>query len=174
MQRTGDRQKMIAAHGALTSDERLPIEVLDWRKTAAVEGRILVHAEDENSGRGYLILEGTDARVHLVDYTDDLQDARRHGRLGVNVYARLSRVLGNKGPRIECTDLGDSEALLQNSAILQKTARRMINRGILPTEDGWGGWLGRYQKALVRAARELEYDRPPSNQNRTRDRSKGH
>ena len=32
MQRTIDRQKTLAAHGVLMSDERLPIEVLNWRQ----------------------------------------------------------------------------------------------------------------------------------------------
>jgi type IV secretory pathway VirD2 relaxase len=46
MQRAGDRQKLLAAHGVMVSDERLPIEVLDLGKTDSVEGRILVHGED--------------------------------------------------------------------------------------------------------------------------------
>jgi hypothetical protein len=171
MQRTGDSQKMIAAHGVPMSDERLPIEALDWRKTAAVEGRILVHAEDEVSGRCYLLVEGIDARVHLIDYTPDIQDARRQGGLGANAYIRLRRVFRNGGLRIECADLGDSEAMLQGSEVLRKTASRLIDRGILPSEDGWGGWLGRYQKALLKAAMELEYSRPSSIRDRTRDRS---
>src|SRR5258708_33826749 len=69
MQRAGDRQKVLAAHGVVVSDERLPIEVLDFQKTRSVEGRVLVHGEDEQSGRGYLMLEGVDARVHFIEYT---------------------------------------------------------------------------------------------------------
>jgi len=42
------------------SDERLPVTVLNWRETNAIEGRILVHGQDEASGRNYLMLEGTD------------------------------------------------------------------------------------------------------------------
>ncbi len=42
MQRTVDRQRMLAAHGAPLSDERLPIEVLDLRQFTSVEGRVLV------------------------------------------------------------------------------------------------------------------------------------
>jgi hypothetical protein len=43
MQRTSDHQKMLATHGVLMSDERLPITVMDWGRTDFVEGRILVH-----------------------------------------------------------------------------------------------------------------------------------
>jgi type IV secretory pathway VirD2 relaxase len=50
MQRTSDRQKMLAAHGVLMSDERLPIDMLDRRRMTSVEGRVLVHGEDEASG----------------------------------------------------------------------------------------------------------------------------
>ena len=69
MQRTSDRQKTLAAHGALLSDERLPIEALDFSRKAAVEGRILVHGQDEQSGRNYLMLESTGAKVYFVHYT---------------------------------------------------------------------------------------------------------
>jgi hypothetical protein len=41
MQRSGDRQKMLASHGALLSDERLPLVVLDMRKLKTLEGRVL-------------------------------------------------------------------------------------------------------------------------------------
>jgi hypothetical protein len=53
MQRSGDRQKTLAAHGAPVSDERLPLEVLDFRRLTTLEGRILVHGEQESSGRSY-------------------------------------------------------------------------------------------------------------------------
>jgi hypothetical protein len=32
----------------------------------------------------------------------------------------------------------------------------MIRRAVFPKDDGWNGWLGRYQKALVDAAFALE------------------
>jgi hypothetical protein len=32
------------------SDERLPIEVLDLRRVTSVEGRVLVHGQDEQTG----------------------------------------------------------------------------------------------------------------------------
>jgi hypothetical protein len=63
MQRSADRQKMLVAHGVLISDERLPLAVLDLRRLTPLEGRILVHGEEDTgrqAGRGYLMLEGTD------------------------------------------------------------------------------------------------------------------
>ena len=49
MQRLGDRQKMLAAHGVPLSDKRLPIAPLEWRDITTVEGRVLVHGEEEDS-----------------------------------------------------------------------------------------------------------------------------
>jgi hypothetical protein len=66
MQCSADWQKALGAHGALRSDEKLPLNMLDLRDLTILEGRILAHGEDENSGRRYLMLEGTDARVHYV------------------------------------------------------------------------------------------------------------
>jgi hypothetical protein len=55
---------------------------------------------------------------------------------------------------IDVQDLGDSEEVLKNRALLGETARALMERGIVPTEDGWGGWLGRYQTALAKSAKE--------------------
>jgi len=81
MQRTGDRQKVLAAHGLPLSDERLKIEVFDFERTEAVEGRVLVHGEEEQSGHRYLILEGVDARAHFINYTPEMAEARANGAL---------------------------------------------------------------------------------------------
>jgi hypothetical protein len=77
LQRTVDRQKMLAAHGALLSDPRLPFEITNIRNLK--EGRVLLHAEGEVSGRRYLLLEGTDAKVHLIYHTQEIEEARRVG-----------------------------------------------------------------------------------------------
>src|SRR6185437_833877 len=76
MQRTADRQRTLAAHGALMSDERLPIEVLDPQQITSVEGRVLVHGQDEQTGRNYLMVEGTDAKIHFIQYTPEIAEAR--------------------------------------------------------------------------------------------------
>jgi len=54
-QRTTDRQRTLAAHGVLMSDERLRIEVLDLKQLTSVEGRVLVHGKDEQTRCGYMI-----------------------------------------------------------------------------------------------------------------------
>jgi len=69
MQRLGDRQKVLAAHGVQVSDTRLPLVMFDLRRCTTLEGRILVHGEDEETGRPFMMLEGTDAKVHCIYHT---------------------------------------------------------------------------------------------------------
>jgi type IV secretory pathway VirD2 relaxase len=152
MQRAADRQKTLVAHGALMSDERLPIEVLDLTKATSVEGRVLVHGQDEQTGRNYLMLEGTDAKVHFIQHGPEIEAARSRGELRVSSFVRLRRLSGTA--RLEVSDLGDAEKLLKNIRHLRETTGRLLRLGTTPTEDGWGGWLGRYQAAIREAAIE--------------------
>jgi hypothetical protein len=130
------------------SDERLPIEVLNLMPAASVEGRVLVHGQDEQTGRCYLMLEGTDAKVHYVQYTMAMEEARSRGELGTGKFVRLQKRSGSA--ILDVKDLGDAETLLNNSHHFGGAARQFLRRGIMPTEDGWGGWLGRYQAALCK------------------------
>ena len=76
---------------------------------------------------------------------------------------------------LEVNDLGDAERLLSNSQHLGERAYELLNRGIRPTEDGWGGWLGKYQSALCKTIPEIE-ERELNRlraKERHRDRSRG-
>jgi len=176
MQRSSDRQRTLAAHGALLSDERLPMEVLDWRQVASVEGRVLVHGQDEQTGRSYLMLEGTDAKVHFINYSREIEEARSRGDLRTNSWVRLRKLSLDGALTLDVKDLGNAELLLTNLRHLGEEARELLKRGIMPTEDGWGGWLGKYQAALCKTAREIE-ERKERNMaralSRQRDRSVG-
>jgi hypothetical protein len=176
MQRTADRQKTLAAHGVATSDNRLPIEVLDMGKVTSVEGRILVHGQDEHSGRNYLMLEGTDAKLHYIHYTSEMELLRADGGLRTNSFLRLRKLVKGGKPVWSVQDFGDSEKVLKNRALLGESGRGLLRRGMMPTEDGWGGWLGRYQAALAGVARENSHNKetqPSKRQGRDRDRSLG-
>ncbi len=159
MQRSADRQKMLATHGVLMSDERLPLAVLDFRRLTTLEGRILVHGEEDTGrqvGRSYFMLEGTDGQVHYVYYTRELEAARSQGGLRTNSFVRLRKLFADGHPVLKIDELGDSEAILRNKRYLQETVQRLIRRGIVPQQDGWSGWLGRYQEALQEAAVTVE------------------
>lgn len=175
MQRTNDRQRTLAAHGALMSDDRLPIEVLDPASMTSVEGRVLVHGQDENSGRNYLMLEGTDAKVYFVHYTREMEEARSRGELRTNSFARLKKLAADR-PLMDVIDLGDAERLLTNPLRLGELARERLKRGVAPVEEGWGGWLGRYQAALSTKVQELVERRAreaTSSRQRGNDESRG-
>jgi hypothetical protein len=155
MQRAGDRQKTLFAHGELASDKRLPCQAVDWQQTASVEGRVLVHGEEEHSGKNYLLLESTAAKVYHIPYTREMEEARSLGGLKTNSFVRLRKLSADGRLRIEIEDLGHAEAVLSNRRLLREKAEAMRHQGVRPTEEGWGGWLGRYEKALC----EVEADR---------------
>lgn len=177
MQRVNDRQKMLAAHGALLSDERLQLVVADLRKLKSLEGRVILQAEEEAgraAGQAYLLIEGTDGRLHHVYYTPEIHRARSLGKLRINSFISVRRIFNENGrPELAIDDLGDCEKLLGNQRYFQDAARRQIGRGIVPTEDGWGGWLGRYQAELVNAAVELQHQQNAGIRKELRDRSRG-
>jgi predicted DNA-binding transcriptional regulator len=102
------------------------------------------------------MLEGTDARVHYLYYTPEMEAARNRGSLRTNSFIRLRNLFTEDRPALEIDDMGESEAILSNKGHLRETAQRLIRRGILPKEDGWKGWLGRYQKAVRDAAATLQ------------------
>jgi type IV secretory pathway VirD2 relaxase len=175
MQRSADRQKTLAAHGVLMSDERLPLAVLDLRGLTTLEGRILVHGEEDTgrqAGRSYFMLEGTDGQVHYVYYTPELEAARSRGGLRTNSFVRLRKLFAEGHPSLKIDELGDSESILRNKGYLRETAHRLVRRGIVPQEDGWNGWLGRYQKALREAATTL--DGPKRTNEAERHRTRDH
>ncbi len=152
MQRLGDRQKSLAAHGVPVSDTRLPLVMFDLRNCTTLEGRILVHGEDEATGRSFMMLEGTNAKVHCIYHTPQMAEARGRGGLRANRFVRLRKLFENGRPLLEVEELGHSEKVLNNERLLEETGRLQIQSGMAPVEDGWGGWLGRYHGAVRRAA----------------------
>jgi type IV secretory pathway VirD2 relaxase len=175
MQQATDRQRTLAAHGVPMSDERLPVEVLDLASMTSVEGRVLVHGQDENSGRNYLMVEATDAKVYFVHYTREMEEARSRGELRTNSFVRLKKLAGSR-LLMDVVDLGDAERLLTNPLHLGDIARDCVKRGVAPFQEGWGGWLGRYQTALCKTMKEIGERRQLNAirmRQRGRDRSRG-
>jgi type IV secretory pathway VirD2 relaxase len=148
LQQSGDRQKTLAAHGALLSDKRLPLQVSNLRQLQKVEGRVLLHTEDEQTGKRYMLVEGTDEKVHLIYHTGAIEEARAEGKLRVGNFVRIEKRFANKKPILQVDDLGDASALLQNSTHFQKEADLLLRRGVHEVQPSWGGWLGQYQTKL--------------------------
>ena len=158
------------------SDERLPLTVLDFRRLTTLEGRILVHGEEDmgsQAGRSYFMLEGTEGQIHYVYYTPELEGARSQGGLRTNSFVRLRKLFADGHPVLKIDELGDSESILRNKGYLRETAQRMIRRGIVPQEDGWNGWLGRYQRAVCEAGTTVDGQRPFKETERKRSQDHG-
>jgi hypothetical protein len=45
--------------------------------------------------------------------------------------------------------------MLTNRTMLREMIHELRETGLGPAEEGWGGWLGRYQKALCELDQEL-------------------
>jgi hypothetical protein len=150
----------------LLSDDRLPMTTLDVGDLTSVEGRILVHGEEEASGRSYLMLEGTDGQVYHFYRTPEMEELRSQRGLKANSFIRLRKFSTARGPVVEIKDMGDSEAILSNKAHLSETVREITKRGVTPKDEGWNGWLGHYQKALVDTAFELEQEKAKERERR--------
>jgi type IV secretory pathway VirD2 relaxase len=155
MKRGRDRQKTLRDHGAAISDDRLPFVTVDFRQMKMIQGRVLVHGEDE-SGRAYLLIEGTDAQVHHLPYAPEIQDARHRGQLRVNSFVRIQRLSVEGRPVLEVEDLGDAEALLKKRSYFVAEAPRIA--GQRQSAKVWGGWLGRYNQALAAVSAALGSD----------------
>lgn len=148
MQQANDRQKMLARHAALVSDTRLPLQITPFTAISVLEGRVLGHGHEENSGRPYLLLEGVDGKIHFLWQNTDIQAARRQGQLRVNSFIRMEKQFASTLPFLKIDDLGDSRQLLQNEGYFRKTAFSQLQNGVREIESSWGGWLGDYQLAL--------------------------
>src|SRR6202163_2482785 len=148
LQQSGDRQKMLAAHGALVSDKRLPLQVTTLRQLQVVAGRVLLHTEDEQTGKRYVLVEGTDGKVHLIYHTDAIEEARKQGKLAVDNFIRIEKRFAKQKPELRVDDLGDAAALFENSSYFQKEADLLLRNGVHDVRPVWGGWLGQYQAKL--------------------------
>jgi len=101
------------------------------------------------------MLEGVDARVHFIEYRPEVEGARTSGLLRPNAFARLRRIRIGEKEAVRVEDFGDSEALLKRRSYFATEARQLIKKGISPAEEGWGGWLGRYQSVLRQTYMEI-------------------
>lgn len=112
------------------------------------------------------MLEGTDGQIHFVQYTPEMEAARSQGQLRTNSFVKLRRILSaDAGAITDIKEFGDANALLTSRHYFRAEAQRLTNSGIVPSEDGWGGWLGEYQRTLRRAAYAVE-EQPPTKERR--------
>lgn len=163
MQQVADRQKTLSAHRALVSDDRLPLIVTESRSIEHLQGRVLGHGEDETGkdlGRHYMLLEGIDAKIHLIYYTPELEEARSRSQLNANSFIQLRKRFENGRPMLEVANLGDAEELINAKRFPLKLSSRSGPEGTAETE--WGGWLGRYYAQMAWSRGGRNHDSTPT------------
>ncbi len=153
MQQAADRQKALAAHAAMLSDPRLPMQVTDYRSIRWLEGRVITHGEEENSGRAYMLLEGTDARVHFIYHSREIASAWQRGRLRPNSFVRLRRLSGDQA--LSVSDLGDADHILSRKEHFLRAAASLRRNGGTVHCGATSGWLGGYYRELAAAMVEV-------------------
>ena len=157
MQRATDRQKTLANHGALLSDERLRLEVTRLSDVKELEGRVLGHGQEDSTGRGYILIEGTDGKVHFIYQEDSIDAARHRGLMQVNSFVKLRRNSAKARGKLIVEDLGDAEKVLEDKIYMHRRAQRVIKTGAITDEaPRWGGWLGRYNARLCAEVKTIE------------------
>ncbi|HUM05424.1 MAG TPA: DUF3363 domain-containing protein [Terriglobales bacterium] len=134
LQRTTDRQKMLARHAALVSDERLPLQVTPLSAISVLEGRVLGHGHEEGADRPYLLLEGVEGRIHLLWQNPEIKVARRQGLLRVNSFVRIQKYVVGARLWLSVQDLGNSWKLLHNEVHFRETALRLLQNGVLAVD----------------------------------------
>ncbi len=108
-----------------------------------------------------MILEGTDQNVHFIWHTPEIESARRQRKLGSNAFIRIDPRIANGKTFLIITDFGSSEQFLDNAQYIRNRAQSLTKRGIVPAENGWAGWLGKYESRLVRVFAEIREERQP-------------
>jgi type IV secretory pathway VirD2 relaxase len=160
MQIGNDRLKSLHQNRVTFSDPRLQIHQTDLSKTSNVAGRLIGTGLDEAKQKTYMLVEGVDGKVHYMYQPKQVQEARGRGlKIDDFIILNSSVFIGNDGKErsiTKLTNLGNSQALLTDNQSLIKQALLSVNETkTLPTVQGYGGWLGSYQKILHQTAQSL-------------------
>lgn len=142
------------------SDERLTVHQTDMRFVHRVSGRLIGTGFDEQNGKSYILVESADGTVHCIHQSPEAMNARAAGlKIGNFIDLTSTSFVADDGVervRVKFRSLGNSHFLLRNKLFLAQEVQRTLEAtGSLPTEQGFGGWLGDYQRALCSTAEEL-------------------
>lgn len=155
-----DRLKARFRNREFLSDERLPIRQTDMHSIDRVSGRLIGTGLEEQTERPYILIESPEGVLHYVYQSPDVIKARSRGlKTGSFIELISTAFVGADGVervRVKFRSLGNSRALLADKAFLKKEVRQIMETtGALPAEQGFGGWLGDFQRALRTSAQEL-------------------
>jgi len=143
-----DRQRMIDQFGVMASDPATPIRITAWRDIDKLEGRILVHGQEDNRDPAYFLIEDVNGVIRFMEHRHEIEQARAAGRMQPGSYVAMRVKFVRRQPQWIVQDFGPAEEALINADFLEKC----IKRGVNPPAHHLTGWLGKFRDA-VRAAR---------------------
>ena len=158
-----DRLKVRFRNREFLSDERILIRQTDMHSTESLSGRLIGTGLDEQTDRPYMLIESVEGVVHYIYQSPEAIQARSKGlKTGNFVELSSRRFVGTDGverTRVKFRSLGNANALLGDMNFLQREVRQIVEKtGTLPAQQGLGGWLGHYQRALCNTAERLMQD----------------
>jgi type IV secretory pathway VirD2 relaxase len=143
-----DRQRIMDQFGVMASDPATPVHITAWRDIDRLEGRILVHGQEDNREPAYLLIEDVNGVIRFMEHRREIEQARAAGRLQPGSYVAMRVKFIRRRPHWIVDDFGPAEEALNNPDFLKKCSYRGVN----PPEHHLGGWLGKFRDA-IRAAR---------------------
>lgn len=146
-QQANDRQKIMQQFGVMASDKRVPFVKTEWRHITKLEGRILVHGQEDQAHRSYMLLEDVNGKIHFLDHRPEIEKLRQAGKLQPDSYAAMRVVWEDRKPRWIVEDYGSAAEALRSDDFIDHCLRR----GVHPPAHGFGGWLGQFRDAIERA-----------------------
>lgn len=119
-----DRTKMLHAHKAMLTEKHAVPEIHARPPAGTVIfGRVVGGGLNEATDKPYILIEGHDLRVHMLDQTSALQRMRGDAQLQNGHIVALEVKQGSKGTYIEAEDFGAyHKNALPKSALLKAQA----------------------------------------------------
>jgi len=145
-QQVHDVQRTVDKHGVVASDRDLPFRRTNWKDIQKLEGRVLVHGQEDNADNAYMLIEDTDGTVHFLEHRKEVDALRELGKLKPGAYVAMRKYFTGKQVTWVIEDHGPAEHAITDAAFLDKCARR----GVRPGEHAYGGWLGKFRDAMKR------------------------
>lgn len=134
-----DRTKMLHEHQAMLTEKHAVAQVhIKPPVGTVIAGRVVGGGLNEATDKPYLIIEGHDLRIHMIDQTDSLGKMRGVGQLGNGHVVRLEVKSFGKGTYIDAQDFGAyHKGAIPKAALLHGIADAAGNLGKLDAAIGF-------------------------------------
>jgi hypothetical protein len=141
-------------------NQRLPIHQTDMRSVNRVAGRLIGTGRDEQNDKPHILIESVDGVVHRIHQSPEAMKARAAGLKPGNFIELTSTSFraadDTARVRVRFRSLGNAHTLLADKSFMAKEVHRIVETTAeIPTQQGFAGWLGDYQRALRNTAHDL-------------------